>query len=40
MEIEKRKFYRHKNLILINDVDIDKIYLSNEVSCKKALSWL
>ena len=40
IEIEKRKFHRHKNLILINDVDIDKIYLSNKVSCKKVLSWL
>ena len=31
-EIEKQKFYNHKNPILIDDVDINKIMTSSEVS--------
>ena len=32
-EIEKCKFCYHKNLILIDDLDIDEILISNKVSC-------
>ena len=28
IEIEKRKFYHRKNLILLNDVDIEKMQVS------------
>ena len=31
-EIEKHKFTYHKNLILIYDIDINKIIVSNKVS--------
>ena len=31
-EIEKQKFHNHKNPILIDDVDINKIMTSSEVS--------
>ena len=33
--IEKHKFQNHKNPILIDDVDISKIILSNKVSFGK-----
>ena len=35
IEIDKRKFICQKNPILIEDVDIDKILISNNVSCVK-----
>ena len=34
-EIEKHKFYCHKNPILIDDLDINKIIVSNKVSFRK-----
>ena len=34
-EIEKPKFHCHKSQILINDVDINKIIVSNRVSFHK-----
>ena len=30
IEIEKRRFHRFKNPILLNDVDIDNIFISNK----------
>ena len=33
IEIEKNKFYRHKTPILLRDVDIEKVLISNKVSC-------
>ena len=36
IETEKRKFHHHRNTILVDeDVDIDKILISNKFSCKK-----
>ena len=32
IEIKKRKFYHHKNLILLEDVDIDKMQVCSMVS--------
>ena len=34
-ETEKRKFHYRQNPIFIDDVDIDKILISNKVSCTK-----
>ena len=34
-DIEKHKFHYHKNLISIDDVDIDKILISNKISCSR-----
>ena len=34
-EIEKQKFHQHKGLILISNIDINKLILSNKVSCGK-----
>ena len=34
-EIEKHKFHQHKNPILRNDIDINKIVVSNKVSFGK-----
>ena len=34
-EVEKHKFYSHKKPILIDDVDIDKILVSNKISIGK-----
>ena len=34
-EIKKHKFHYHKNPILIDDVDINKIIVSNKVSFRK-----
>ena len=34
-EIEKQKFHQHKGLILISNIDINKLRLSNNVSCGK-----
>ena len=34
-DIEKYKFHYHKNLISIDDVDIDKILISNKISCSR-----
>ena len=34
-EIEKYKFHQHKNPILINNIDINKIVVSNKVSFGK-----
>ena len=34
-EIEKHKFHRHKNAILMYDVDTNKIIVSNKVSFGK-----
>ena len=33
IEIEKNKFYRHKTPILLRDVDIEKVLVSNKISC-------
>ena len=32
MEIEKKKFYHHKNPILLEDVDIQKVSVTNKIS--------
>ena len=32
IEIEKNKLYRHRSPVLLRDVDIEKILLSNKVS--------
>ena len=32
IEIAKRKFYHHKNVILIDDVDINKLVILNKAS--------
>ena len=34
-EIEKNEFHRHKSLILINNIDIEKIVVSSKVSFGK-----
>ena len=34
-EIEKQKFHQHKGLILTSNIDINKLILSNKVSCGK-----
>ena len=34
-ETKKHKFHQHKSLILINNVDINKIVISNKVSFSK-----
>ena len=33
IEIEKHKFHRYKNLILLNDIDTDNILISKKISC-------
>ena len=35
IEIEKQKFHQHKRPILINNIDINKIVVSNKVSFGK-----
>ena len=35
IQVEKHKFYRPKNLILLEDIDIKKIHVSNMVSSSK-----
>ena len=35
IEMEKQKFHQHKRPILINNIDINKIVASNEVSFGK-----
>ena len=37
IEIEKLKFHQHKSPILINNIDINKILVSNKVSFGKRL---
>ena len=32
IEIEKNKFYHHESLILLKDVDIEKVLVSNKIS--------
>ena len=32
IEIEKRKFYHHKNLVMLQDVDIDNILICSIAS--------
>ena len=32
IEIEKSKFYRKKTLVLLEDVDIEKVLVSNKIS--------
>ena len=32
IEIEKNKFYHHKNPIFLGDVDIEKVLVSNKIS--------
>ena len=39
IEIEKRKFPYLKSLILMDDVNIDKIIVSNKVSCKNGYKY-
>ena len=34
-DIEKLKFHYHKNLILVDDGNIDKILIFHKVSCRK-----
>ena len=34
-EIEERRFYQHKSLVLINDIDVDKIVVSNKEKLEK-----
>ena len=38
IEIEKQKFYQHKESILIKNIDINKIVVSNKVSFGKKRS--
>ena len=33
IKIKKRKYHYQKNSVLIDDVNIDKILISNKVSC-------
>ena len=40
IKIEKYKFHNHKSPILVDDEDIDKILISNKVSCKKVINIL
>ena len=41
IEIQKQKFHQHKGPILINNIDINKIVLSNKVSVgKKGFKYL
>ena len=43
IEIEKNKFYRHKNLfILLKDINIEKVLVSNKISFgeKKTINYL
>ena len=35
IEMEKQKFHQHKRPILINNIDINKIVVSNKVSFSK-----
>ena len=35
MEVEKHKFHHHQNLILLEDVDIEKIQISSMVLSSK-----
>ena len=40
IEIQQSKFHQHKRLILIKNVDINKIVVSNKVSfCKKGFKY-
>ena len=32
IEIEKKKFYRHKTPVPLRDVDIEKVLVSNKIS--------
>ena len=32
IEIEKNKFYHHKSLIFLKNVDIEKVLVSNKIS--------
>ena len=34
-EIEKQKFYQHKSFILVKNIDVNKIVVSNKVSFGK-----
>ena len=41
IEIEKNKFYRHKSLTFLKDVDIEKLLVSKRISfVKKTISTL
>ena len=35
IEIEKNKFYRHKTPIIFEDLDIEKVLVSNKISFGK-----
>ena len=41
IEIEKNKFYHYKSPVPLRDVDIDKVLVSNKISCgKKSINTL
>ena len=40
VKIGKCKFHNHKSPILVDDEDIDKILISNKVSCKNVINIL
>ena len=35
IDIETNSFYQHKTSIFLKDVDIEKVLLSNKISCEK-----
>ena len=38
IETEKHKFHHYKNLIFLNDVDIDNIFISKKISSRKKIT--
>ena len=40
IKIKKPKFHYHKNPILTDDIDIEKILMTNKMFCKKRLQIL
>ena len=39
IKIEKSKFHYHKNPILTDDIDIEKILITNKMSCKRGYKY-
>ena len=37
IKIENNKFYRHKTPIILGDVDIEKVVISNKISFRRKL---
>ena len=40
IEIEENKFYRHKSPILLNDIDTEKVLVSNQISFSYFIGYL